>query len=68
MRIHLCGAQARIVLGTGDLSGLLHGLDVGSCKGCHLLGCTTEGSPHLVGSVHHGHVNNRSDIGIDPQG
>src|SRR5947207_1170202 len=68
MRIHLCRAQARIVLGTSDLSGLLHGLEIGARKGRYLLGRTTKGAPHLVGSVDYGHVNNRSDIDIDPQG
>ena len=63
-----CRAQARIVLGASDHSGLLHSLDIGAGKGRHLLGRTTEGAPYLVGSVDHGHVNNRGNIGIEPQG
>ena len=66
MRIHLCRTQARIVLGAGDHSGLLHGLKVGTGKGCHLLGRTAKGAIHLVGSVHHGYVNDRGKISIEP--
>src|SRR5438270_13934079 len=67
MRISLRGAQAGIVLGASDHSGLLHGLDVGARIGCHLLGRTAKGAIHLVGSVDHGYVNDRGKISIERQ-
>src|SRR5260370_25919399 len=67
MRIHLRRAQTRIVLGASDLSGLLHGIEVGTGKGRHLLCRTAKGAPYLVRSIDQSDVNNRGKIGIDPK-
>src|SRR5258706_2157691 len=67
MRIRRRRAKARIVLDAGDLTGLLHGIEVGASIGYHLLWRTAKGAPCLVGPVDHSDIDDRGDIFIDPK-